>query len=182
MSAYSDDKLLLDDLREGKASAYEHMYSAYFNMVKFLILKNSGTEDDANDIFQEAIVAFFEKVQNPEFEIKAAVKTYLYSMCRFMWLKKIRDTKPTSDIQDFENYIEIEEDDDKELTERQLTILEKCLDMMGDPCRALLTRFYYLKKSMEEIADEMGYTNAGNAKNQKYRCLKRLRKLALENS
>jgi hypothetical protein len=33
------------------------------------------------------------------------------------------------------------------------------------------------KKGMQELASEFGYTNADNAKNQKYKCLMRLKKL-----
>ena len=37
--------------------------------------------------------------------------------------------------------------------------------------------FYLADKSMDEIAKRFGYTNADNAKTQKYKCLQRLKKL-----
>jgi predicted DNA-binding protein YlxM (UPF0122 family) len=41
----------------------------------------------------------------------------------------------------------------------------------------ILEDYYLHKKSMQEIAEKFGYTNAENAKNQKYKCLMRLKKL-----
>jgi hypothetical protein len=48
---------------------------------------------------------------------------------------------------------------------------------LGEPCKSLLESYYLQKKSMVAIAEEFGYTNADNAKNQKYKCLMRLKKL-----
>lgn len=178
MSTYANDIALLEDLRKGSSSAYSHLYKAYYNMVKFLVLKNSGDDEQANDIFQDTVIALFEKVQDPEFNVKATLKTYVYSIARNLWLKRLRDRKPHSSIDDFEQFIPMEEDEDKTLTERQINVVEHCLEQLGDPCKTLLTKYYYGKKSMDQIATEMEYTNADNAKNQKYRCLKRLKKLA----
>jgi RNA polymerase sigma factor (sigma-70 family) len=182
MTTKLDDKTLLEDLRDGKSSAYEHLYASYFGMVKYFVTHNSGTADEANDIFQEVVIVLFEKLLDPAFSIQHKVKTYLYSVSRNLWLKKLRDSKPTATIDDYENFIELEEEEDKHLTERQFNIMEKCMELLGDPCKELLTQYYYLKKNMTEIAQNMGYTNADNAKSQKYKCLKRLRKLADENA
>ena len=48
---------------------------------------------------------------------------------------------------------------------------------LGEPCKSLLEAFYMQKKGMQEIAGIFGYTNAENAKTQKYKCLMRLKKL-----
>jgi hypothetical protein len=48
---------------------------------------------------------------------------------------------------------------------------------MGEPCKGILNAFYLENKSMTEIATHFGYTNAENAKTQKYKCLNRIRKL-----
>jgi DNA-directed RNA polymerase specialized sigma24 family protein len=59
----------------------------------------------------------------------------------------------------------------------ELGIMERALNSLGEPCKSLLESFYIEKKSMDEIASLFGYTNADNAKNQKYKCLMRLKKL-----
>jgi hypothetical protein len=59
----------------------------------------------------------------------------------------------------------------------QFGLLESALQRLGEPCKGLLEAYYLQKRHMNEIAAEYGYTNADNAKNQKYKCLIRLKKL-----
>ncbi len=56
-------------------------------------------------------------------------------------------------------------------------IMETAMSKIGEPCKSLLEAYYIQKKQMQEIATEFGYTNADNAKTQKYKCLVRLKKL-----
>jgi hypothetical protein len=56
-------------------------------------------------------------------------------------------------------------------------MMEKAILGLGEPCKTLLEAFYVQKKNMQEIASAFGYTNAENAKTQKYKCLLRLRKI-----
>jgi DNA-directed RNA polymerase specialized sigma subunit len=61
--------------------------------------------------------------------------------------------------------------------EMQFDQLTKAMDQLGEPCSSLLKAFYQDKKNMQEIAELFRYTNAENAKTQKYKCLTRLRKI-----
>jgi hypothetical protein len=61
--------------------------------------------------------------------------------------------------------------------EHNVSKLTSCFQQIGEPCKGILTAFYITNKSMQDIAEEFGYTNAENAKTQKYKCLNRLRKL-----
>ena len=54
--------------------------------------------------------------------------------------------------------------------------MNNSLELLGEPCKTLIQDFYIHKKSMDEIAEKFGYTNADNAKTQKYKCLQRLKK------
>jgi hypothetical protein len=60
---------------------------------------------------------------------------------------------------------------------RDFLLMENALHKIGEPCKSLLEAFYIEKKSMPEIAATFGYTNADNAKTQKYKCLVRLKKI-----
>jgi hypothetical protein len=48
---------------------------------------------------------------------------------------------------------------------------------LGEPCKTIIEEFYLNSRSMQEICEQFGYTNADNAKTQKYKCLQRLKKL-----
>ncbi len=69
------------------------------------------------------------------------------------------------------------DDVNENIPEEQVMILRYCLDKLGDPCNTLLKKFYYEQCNMVEICEEMGYKNPESARNQKYKCLQRLRKL-----
>ena len=77
-----------------------------------------------------------------------------------------------------EDMIPVEEDlDFNSLRTREFHMMEKAMLHLGEPCRSLLEAFYIQKRNMTDIASQFGYTNSDNAKNQKYKCLVRLRKL-----
>jgi len=164
-------------LSKNDNKAFEILYVEYFNMAKYFIVKNNGTLDEAKDVFQDAIIVLFEKTKNPNFIITCTLKTYLYSIVRNLWLKVLSKKKKNVSLTDFEKYykIEIEEYD----TEKDNKI-DKVLDaikLLGEKCKKILTSFYFEKKKMSLIAEELGYTNANNAKNQKYKCMQQLKKM-----
>jgi len=77
-----------------------------------------------------------------------------------------------------EETVPVEEDlDVHERRNADFELMEMALGKMGEPCKSLLDAYYLQKKSMQEIAAEFGYTNADNAKTQKYKCLVRLKKI-----
>jgi RNA polymerase sigma factor (sigma-70 family) len=79
-------------------------------------------------------------------------------------------------IEDFEDFILIDEEEQVD-TEIQFSQMEEALKKLGEPCRTILEDYYIQKLSMNQIAEKMGYTNADNAKTQKYKCLNRLKKI-----
>ena len=148
-------------------------------MVQTLILNNNGSTEDAKDIFQEAIVVLYEKVKSGSFELNCQIKTYVYSVCRRLWLKRLNQLQKFSpEVDGIENMVVVEEDmEAHELRNNEFQVMEKSMQNLGEPCKSLLESYYLHKKSMQEIAGDFGYTNADNAKNQKYKCLMRLKKI-----
>ena len=174
-----DEIALLHGLAENNRQAVETIYSQYYNMVQSLIINNNGSTDDARDIFQEAVIVLYEKAKSGTFELNCQLKTYLYSVCRRLWLKKLQQQqKYLPAINGLEDTVPVEDDIDTHAQlGREFSLMEKAMLHVGEPCRSLLEAFYLQKKNMTDIAGQFGYTNADNAKNQKYKCLMRLRKL-----
>lgn len=171
--------MLLEKLVSVPDEAVEELYRQYFPVATGLVLNNSGTEEDAKDIFQEAVIVLYEKVQDGSFELHCRLKTFLYSVCRRLWLKRLHQRKgQTALTGDMEETVPVEEDlQFHERRDEEFRMMEAALKNLGEPCRTLLEDYYLRRSSMQEIAEKFGYTNAGNAKNQKYKCLLRLRKL-----
>lgn len=150
-------------------------------MVAKLIISNSGNIDDAKDVFQEAILVFIKKLKDEEFTLNSKLRTYLYAICRNLWLKKLQRTSAythTHDVHDFEEKFTVEDDIEyKELEDKQFALMETALNQLGEPCQTIIRDFYIRSMSMAAICDKFGYTNPENAKNQKYKCLQRLKKI-----
>ena len=179
MTTDSNEQELLRGLAANDRKAIETIYRTYYSMVQTLVINNSGTSDDARDIFQEAIIVLYEKAKSGSFELHALLKTYIYAVSRRLWLKKLAVYKRFSG--DLANAPEtIATEDDLEIFEhrtKDFEMMEQALQNLGEPCKELLESYYIRKKNMSEIAIEFGYTNAENAKNQKYKCLMRLKKI-----
>lgn len=180
MNNFDDEKALLNGLARHDPEAIETIYRENFGTIQGYVMKNSGFADDARDIFQEAMVVLFEKSQSNSFELSCRIKTYLYSVCRRLWLKKVQKERRlyASSVDVIHDTISVE--DDLEVHEKkndELLLMEKAMNQLGEPCKSLLEAFYLEKKSMPEIATFFGYTNADNAKTQKYKCLVRLKKI-----
>lgn len=170
------EKELLEGLRLGRREAFQQLYRQYYPMVRYLVSHNSGSAEEADDVFQDALLVLMGKLGAPGFQLTATLKTYLYSVCRNLWLKRLRG-KGKTQLVDFEKAVDVPDEEPDTEQEGLLQDLRACLASIGDACRAVLERFYFLKLSMEEIAAQLGYANADTVKTQKYKCILRLKKL-----
>ena len=173
------DQSLLRGLAGNDKAAVETIYRENYTMIQSFILNNSGSVDEARDIFQEAMVVLFEKSTDTTFSLNCKIKTYIYSVCRRLWLKRLQQMQrynPSAESVD--EIVPVEEElDIHEKRNADLIVMENALNKIGEPCKSLLEAYYLQKKSMPEIAEFFGYTNADNAKTQKYKCLVRLKKI-----
>lgn len=179
MKPSSKELELLDGLARNDRKAIEALYKDNFAMIQTFILNNNGTTDDARDIFQEAMILLFEKARGGNFELTSQIKTYVYSVCRRLWLKRLQQLQRFgSPIESMEDILPVEEEiEEQDRKNEAFSVMEKAMNHLGEPCKSLLEAYYIQKRQMYDIAEGFGYTNADNAKNQKYKCLIRLKKL-----
>ncbi len=180
MKTDTNEQVLLKGLAGNNREAAEAIYKAHYKMVQTLVTNNNGSPEDAKDVFQESIVVLYEKVKSGSFELNCLIKTYLYSVARRLWLKRLHQLQKTLPEVDnnMEDTIAIEDEvEAHEQRNAEFHLMEKAMLGLGEPCKSLLEAYYLQKKNMSEIATSFGYTNADNAKNQKYKCLMRLKKL-----
>lgn len=179
MKQENSEQLLLKGLARNETKAVETIYRENYNMVQALVINNNGSADDAKDVFQEAMIVLYEKVRSGNFELNCQIKTYVYSVCRRLWLKKLQHlSRYTGEIVNIDETVPVEEDiGEHEKRNSEFEMMEKAIGSLGEPCKSLLEAFYLQKRNMQEIASSFGYTNADNAKTQKYKCLMRLKKI-----
>ncbi len=177
-SVPTDSEVILGVLN-GSKETLNQLYKAYFPMVLRLVLMNSGDEDDAKDVFQEAVIVLYNKIRNGNFELSSKLKTFIYSVARRLWLKRLsQKSRNAGSIKDFEEVLPVEHDlEQHEIKDKQFRQMEHSLNLLGEPCKTIIEDFYLNNSSMQDICEKFGYTNSDNAKTQKYKCLQRLKKL-----
>lgn len=179
MNAANNERILLQGLARNDKKAVETIYRENYGTVQSLIINNNGTADDAKDIFQEAMIVLYEKARSGSFELNCMIKTYVYSVARRLWLKRLHQANRYSgELSGTDSVVAVEEDiSEHSRRDAEFEMMEKAIANLGEPCKSLLEAFYLQKKNMQEIAAGFGYTNAENAKTQKYKCLVRLKKI-----
>ncbi len=140
-----------------------------------LVLKNSGTQEQAKDLFQEVMTVLFEKVQNPDFALRSSIKTYLYAVARNKWLMLLRSRRTQkTDLTDTENLdfaVDATVQEDLIQQERN-NLMRLYFQQLGSDCQQVLDLFF-ARTSMREIAKKMGFSEA-YAKKRKFTCQKKL--------
>lgn len=162
------DSVVLERISKGDEKALDYLYRKYYKMMTNIILKNNGTEQEAKDIYQDALIVFWQKVISNQLVLTSKISTYLYSVCLNLWRKELeRKSRLSNEEKDEVEYL------DQESKERSY-IIRSCIDQLGDTCKKILMYYYFDDMSMQDIADKLGLANTETAKTKKYKCKKRL--------
>jgi RNA polymerase sigma factor (sigma-70 family) len=173
------DSELVEAIREKEMlePAITQLYRDHAEITRSFIMGKGGTEQDADDIFQETVVSFIDSVQKSKFRQESGIRTFLISISKNLWYNEIRrrqraDTRErlfeTDRDQEDSGIHEIIQD--RELKKQ----LNQLLQDLGDSCRKILEMFYYENLSMKEIVSHLHYENEQVVRNKKYKCLQQL--------
>jgi len=183
-TTFSEQEILLL-IRKGDVLAFNWLYKVKYPIIKKLVLKKGGGKEEVKDIFQETLIVFYKNCQKNDFELTSSISTYLYAIANNLWLKEISKKKKKQEnrkeIVGFyeKKVLALSNNSEDKKQEQRFVVMEKIIRELKNPCKSLLINFYFKKKSMKIIAEEMGYKNATAAKRQKYKCMERVRKLAM---
>jgi RNA polymerase sigma factor (sigma-70 family) len=164
---------LLNAFLQADNEAILMIYKSCLPMVSKYICGNGGSHDDARDVFQEALMALYKQAQSSKFVLTASVSTYIFSICRYQWLKTLRKNKKVEslvesfDLQDDECNIIVH----LEKSERFL-ILQNHLSKLKGNNRKIL-ELHFQKYSTNEIAEQLGLSRL-YVKKKKFECKKQL--------
>lgn len=164
----------LRGLLEQDKAVIHTIYRDFAPAVAALVVKNGGQAGDSRDVMQEALIVIWRKAREPDFILTSSFKTYLLSICRFIWLrhrkKKDNNTVTTEAL----TGLSVEHDVQRELeiSDRR-RLFERHLATLSQDCRQLL-RLHFIGISMREISLKLGIASEHAARNRKYRCQKKL--------
>lgn len=164
------DSEIIEKIKRGDEDALDYLYKKNYRMMVKMVIKNNGSEEEAKDVYQEALIVLWQKVLTKEFVLTSKISTYLYSICQNLWRKELeRKGRLSHEESDPGEILDI---DKKE----RIEIINNCINDLGETCRSILTYYYFDKLSMNDIAEKMGFANSDTAKTKKYKCKKELDK------
>lgn len=155
---------LLDNIRRGDNATLRLLYKEGFHYCTGFVRKNDGTPEDAREIFQESLLVLLKKVQDPLFSIEHNIWTYLYAVCKNLWLKQLRQRKSkrvlVSAQEEEIDDIQVEEDTlfIKQQLEDRLLKMEDCVKKLKAEGKQLLHLTFFQKLTDKAIAPLMGYS------------------------
>jgi RNA polymerase sigma factor (sigma-70 family) len=176
------DKELIETLNKEHAGTQviKYLYRTYFHFLSSYIKQNQGNEQDAEDIFQEVIVAFIEVIKAGKFRGESSIKTFLYTLNKFTWLHELK--KRNRSLLRDTNYYESNNYEDRDVShlivEREARgMIIQMMDKLGEVCKKILLAYYYNNLPMKEILSLIDYQNEQVLRNKKYKCLKSLEQM-----
>ncbi len=162
------DNEILERIKRGEEKVLDYLYKKYYRMMVKIVITNNGTEDEAKDVYQEALIVFWQKASSGKLVLTSKISTYLYSICLNQWRKELdRKNRLSREEKDGEDYQRLED-------RQSYEIVVESIGELGDPCKSILMYYYFDGLSMSDIADRMNFANTDTAKTKKYKCKKRL--------
>ncbi len=179
---YSDIEFI-DGIRQNNQALLNVFYKMHYGSIYHLVTQNGGDEQEAKDVYQEGVIVLYEKIRDNKLILTSSLKTFLYSICRNLWLKQLeRKEKFAGSLEAHEEFFVLEAEEDHDLHDEanQYDGMKQAMIKLGEPCKSLITDYYINDLSMFQMTEKFGYTNADNTKNQKYKCMNRLKKIFFE--
>jgi RNA polymerase sigma factor (sigma-70 family) len=184
IQSFSDAELL-SNLQSGTSmnESIQAIYKDHFDRLCWFVMNNSGSRQDAEDIFQEVVMDFIEAIQKNKFRGESSVGTFLYSLNKYAWLNELKRKGRA-----MQREIKFDRDQDREemdvghlVSHREARAqVMMIVARLGDDCKKILVMFYYENLSMKEIVEKTKYGTEQVVRNKKYKCLKQLEQMLNE--
>ncbi len=178
---HPDNDLLQLFCRQDR-TAMSKIYREFFPMISQMMKKNSGNEQDAEDVFQEGLVVLLNYCNRTGFVLEVPLKSFFYAICRNIWLKKLKKKGRLEvtlvDVWEYRDLSSLlEKERESGLTSDRLLLLWKYFSRLPEHEQKTLRLYYLDGKSHKEIAQIMGFSDEVSARVQKFRYVRHLREI-----
>jgi RNA polymerase sigma factor (sigma-70 family) len=177
VTKYSNKEIFIG-IRNKENAVLQYVYKTFYPIIRDFVIRNSGKSEDAKDVFQEALVVIFRKVQDENETLHSSFTNYLYTVSRFIWLKMLKRRKLSVDkLTELIQPMEMESDEIRNIeASMERKVYQYYFEKLGKECKEILTLFYN-EMSFRDIAVKMGLSSEEYARKKKYDCKESLIKL-----
>lgn len=185
-----DKKATIQSIQNQDERVVQRIYSEFKpKFVNWLKGKYKiGEQDACSEIYQRSFTVLFFNIKRGKLDnLEASIETYLFGIGKMIvrewWREREHDNK-SLDLNDNDDLAQVDllsnAFNGNEIDDDRRRKLAKAIQAMGEPCKTILTLFYWERNSMEAIAAKTGYKNEQGAKKKKYLCLEKLKKQMLK--
>ena len=173
----------IEKQEESRAQRLSSLYQDAFPLVARYISRMGGSFEEAKDLFQDALLIYYEKTQNTGIALRYSEKSYLFGIARYLWNKRYQENSKQVSLDnfglDFEEMLQLSDSQEQEISAPGLLRL---LQTAGQKCMELLSAFYYERLDMKEMAERFGFSSPRSATVQKFKCLEKVKETVKEKS
>lgn len=170
------DRQYIDGIIRADHMALKSLYKEFYPGIENYVRNNSGSVEDAQDLFQDALIVLCNNVRKDGFKLSASLFTYFYSICKNIWYKRLaqRVLRKKNVVPEGQEFIQDPFERQQEIIQYRL-YKQKFAELKKDKQKVL--ELFLAGKSMKEIAQAMGYKSVQYAKKKKFECKERLKEL-----
>ncbi|MCK9218516.1 MAG: sigma-70 family RNA polymerase sigma factor [Bacteroidales bacterium] len=180
MALHYSDFALIQGLKQNKSGIIQYFYKEFLPVIRSLVERNSGTRQDVEDVFQDAIFVLYKRSCDGSIQLACSLKTYFYAISKNIWLQRLERKyrllyQASFEVQEEKGHYITEDSDINEFQIEKMRLLQKHFYLLPPDCQRIL-RLFFTKTSLKEITIIMNYKNVTYAKERKYLCKNMLRK------
>lgn len=162
---------ILTGLKNSDNDVLRYVYRKYYSEIRFFVIRNSGSEEDAKDTFQEALIVIYKKLKGDGLELKCSFKTYLYSVSRIVWLRHLGNSRiQTDELSDNQVFVDFDDNMEELVSEQdRYSLYQKHFLTLHKDCQTIL-KLFLEKVPLKEIQKRMNLKSEKYIKKRKFQC------------
>jgi RNA polymerase sigma factor (sigma-70 family) len=171
------DSAIIEGLRRQDDKVLNYLYDHYLPAAKNHVLRNSGSDEDVSDVFQDCIITLYQKISEEQFNLTTDLKGYFFGIVKNVWSANLRQKRRTEELTtDLPD--ENPEEQHDHIFQR---LLSRAFTKLKPDCQNILT-LYYDGCSYGDIAEKLGFKNETYARRKKYLCKEALMEIIKEDT
>lgn len=168
MEPYNDAQII-EGILHGERKVLDFIYRRYYGKIERFLMGRGGDPDHIRDVFQEALMVIFEKISGTGLELSCTFSTYLFAVCKNIWMHDMRRRKYHLVEDSALDRAAESEETDPEMEEKVRNLFKKHFQQLSKDCRELLS-LHFNRVPLADIMKKFGYSSEHYTSDRKYRC------------